>query len=240
VSSIPPFVPDDLSRLGVEIDGATLDRLAHYLELLLQTNQKFNLTAVRESDEAWRRHVVDSLTLLPGLEDMRDGGRLVDVGSGGGLPGIPLAICLPACEVTLIEVTGKKARFLQDVVATLGLGRVAVVAERAEVVGQDPHHRQSYDVAVCRAIGPMRELLEYTLPLVRVGGRLLAMKGPSLEEELAGAADALDALGAGEVQVVEAYPEGFDVNTVIAIIGKERPTPRSYPRRPGVPRQMPL
>jgi 16S rRNA (guanine527-N7)-methyltransferase len=171
---------------------------------------------------------------------MHGGTTLIDVGSGGGLPGVPLAIARPDIKVTLLEATGKKADFLRRCVAELPLPNARVVNDRAENAGQDKTHRQAYDVVVCRAIGPMREILEYTLPLLRVGGMLLAMKGPKAEQELAEAADALDILGAGDLKVFDAWPEGADQNTVIVSILKDRPTPREYPRKPGVPRQTPL
>lgn len=237
---IPPFVHDDFASLGFEIEPDALEQLATYLEMMLEVNQRMNLTAIREPDAAWSRHIVDSLTTLPGFEDVPDGSRIVDIGAGGGLPGIPLAIVLPHLRFTLIEATGKKAAFLTECVKTLGLDHVTVINDRAETVGQDDRHRQQYDIAICRAIGPMRELLEYALPLIKVGGLLLAMKGPKAEAELRDAGDALDKLGGGEVLVFDAYPEGFDLNTVIVSITKERPTPDEYPRRPGVPRQEPL
>lgn len=238
--TIPDFVRDDLARLGIEVPAEMLERLARYLDLLLEANQSINLTAVRERDAAWRRHIVDSLTLLPLLEDLPEDAAVIDVGSGGGLPGVPVAITRPDLRVTLLEATGKKARFLDRCVAEVPLPGCRVLALRAETAGQDPNHRQSYDAAICRAVGPMSELLEYALPLVRVGGRVLAMKGPSVPAELEKAADALAVLGAGELQVVEAYPEGFGLDTVVVSIAKDQPTPREFPRSPGTPRHEPL
>lgn len=239
-AAVPPFVPDELRRLEVELDEAALPRLAGYLDVLLEANQRFNLTAVRERDAAWRRHVIDSLTLAPGLADLPADAAVIDVGSGGGLPGVPLAIARPDLRVTLLEATGKKARFLQECVDKLPLPNATVIQSRAETLGQDKAHRERYDLAVCRAIGPVGELLEYALPLLKVGGLLLAMKGPKAEAELAAAADALAVLGAGELAVFAAYPEGFGLDTVIVSVRKERATPRKYPRPPGVPRQSPL
>ncbi|MCE9590385.1 MAG: 16S rRNA (guanine(527)-N(7))-methyltransferase RsmG [Planctomycetes bacterium] len=238
--AIPDFVPAELEKLGVKLPDGAIDRLALYLALLLDANERFNLTGIREPEAAWRRHIIDSLTVLPGLEEFAAGARMIDVGSGGGLPGIPLAIARPDMEFTLLEATGKKANFLRECAKEIPLPNVSVVQDRAENVGQAKKHREAYDAAVCRALGPMRELLEYTLPLVKVEGLLFVMKGPKVEEELGPAADAMTQLGAGEFRVHEAYPEGFGQNTVIVVIEKASPTPRAFPRLPGVPRQTPL
>lgn len=237
---IPSFVSDELDRLGLEVDPVTLDKLAEYLDALLEANKQFNLTAIREPEAAWRRHIIDSLTILPCVDDLPEHARVIDIGSGGGLPGIPLAIARPDLNITLLESTGKKAAFLQYCAAELGLSNITVVHERAERAGQDPDYRSQYDLAVCRAIGQMGELLEYALPFLKIQGRLLAMKGPRAEEELQTAGDALTLLGAGEVQVIEAYPEDFELNTVIVMVTKQGPTPPEYPRLPGVPHQTPL
>lgn len=238
--SIPDFVNDDLQRLGMEVEPVTLEKLAEYLAALLKANERFNLTAIREPEAAWRRHIIDSLTILACMEELPENARVIDIGSGGGLPGMPLAIARPDLKIFLLESTGKKALFLQECAAELGLSNVTVIHARAEHTGQDMNHRQQYDVAICRAIGQMAELLEYAMPLLKVGGKLLAMKGPKAEQELEVAGDALTILGAGSVQVIEAYPEGFEFNTVIVEVTKDQPTPDEYPRLPGIPHQSPL
>jgi len=239
-ASLPDFVPDMLAALELSLDEAQLGRLAEYLDLLLEANQRVNLTGIRDRDACWKRNVIDSLTVLPGLSDFTHAARVIDVGSGAGLPGLPVAIARPDLQVTLLESTGKKAVFCESVVDSLSLPNVTVVQDRAETIGQQPAHRQQYDVAVCRAVGPMNVLLELTLPLVKVGGRLLAMKGPSLEGELENAGDALATLGGGELEVYDAYPVSMNMNTVIAIVEKDRPTPDAYPRLPGTPKHAPL
>ena len=238
--TVPTFVHADLRALGIELPSPILDRLAVYLDLLLEATTKFNLTAVRDRDTAWRRHIIDSLTLLPGLEALGKNATVIDVGSGGGLPGAPIAVARRDLQVTLLEATGKKARFLQQCISELPLPNARVIQQRAENLGRDPAHRQQYDVALCRAIGPMNVLAEFALPLVKVGGRVLAMKGPRVEQELDQAADALTILGAGDLAVIDAYPDGFDEKTVIISIVKDRSTPKDYPRRPGIPKQSPL
>lgn len=232
----PPGFFETCAAIGVKVSRDDAQALGRYLHLLLETNKQFNLTAIREPYQAWHRHIIDSLSVVPLLEGVS---TLIDVGSGGGLPGVPVAIMRPQVQVTLLEATGKKARFLQSVADELGRGNVRVIQERAETVGQDPQHRQAYDVAVCRAVGPLNVLLELTLPLVKVGGRVLAMKGRRLEAELDSSLDAISILGGGEFRVFDALPE-VNEEAVIVEVDKVQPTPRAYPRRPGVPKMEPL
>lgn len=173
--------------------------------------------------------VEDSLVLLDHLDGVRS---LIDVGSGGGMPGIPLKIALPQLQVTLLESDGRKAAFLVEAAAQLGLD-VAVAAERAETAGRGPL-RESFDAAVCRALGPMPVVAELCLPFVRVGGSLLAMR---TAEEEAGAAYAL--LGGSDPEVVPA-PSEARTRGVVVRVPKLAPTPARYPRRPGLPARRPL
>ena len=178
--------------------------------------------------------VTDSLVLLEHLGDVT---RLVDVGSGAGLPGLPLKIARHELTVTLVEADQDKAAFLVRACAALGLPGVEVVARRAEEVGQDPHYREGFDVAVARALAPMPVLAELCLPLVRVGGRVLAQKTSS--EALGDAARAIEALG-GALNRVAAAPSTARGEGTVVIIDKVRPTPPAYPRRSGVPSRKPL
>jgi len=239
-SMIPDFIHQELRDLDIELTPDQLEKLDRYLELVLDENRTTNLTAVREVDAAWRRLIIDSLTVLPGLDELEPGSCVIDVGSGAGLPGMPVAIARPNLSVTLLESTGKKAAFIQRAIDTLGLTNATVLQERAETVGQSPQHRGQYDACVNRAVGPMNVLLEFALPLVSVGGRVLAMKGPKVEEELGESGDALSILGAGDLAVIDAYPESFNNDLVIVSIIKESPTPDEYPRLPGVPKKQPL
>jgi len=237
---IPDFVQDELRELEIELTPDQLDQLDRYLALVLDENRTTNLTAVREPEVAWRRLIIDSLTVLPGLDELAPGSKVIDVGSGAGLPGLPVAIARPSLRVTLLESTGKKADFIRRAIATLGLTNATVLQERAEKAGQMPEHREAYDACINRAVGPMNVLLEFAMPLVQTGGRVLAMKGPRAEQELEEAGDALSILGAGELAVIDAYPESFENDLVIVSIIKGSSTPPEYPRLPGVPKKMPL
>ncbi len=181
-----------------------------------------------------RALIDDSLVLLPQLGDAR---TLVDVGSGAGLPGIPLKIARPEIQVTLIEADQAKAAFLVHACATLRLENVEVVARRAEEAGRDPRLRERFDVAVARALAPLPVLVELCLPLVRVGGRLLAQK--TKDEDPAAAAHAIELLG-GKLSGVLAAPSTAREAGTVVVIDKERPAPAQYPRRAGVPARKPL
>lgn len=242
--TIPDFVHDDLAALEIELSSGQLAQLADYLARVLDANTRTNLTAIKEPDAAWRRLIIDSLTVLPGIDDLEpvaDGAvRIIDIGSGAGLPGLPLAIARPGVQVTMLETTGKKADFIRGCIEALGLTNAKVIQQRAETLGQDEQHRARYDAAVSRAVGAMPLVLEYSLPLVREGGRVLAMKGPRAEQELEASGDAMDKLGAGDLAVIDAYPESFENDLVIVSIIKDRPTPNAYPRLPGIPKKQPL
>jgi 16S rRNA (guanine527-N7)-methyltransferase len=221
-------------RLGLLFEPGDLERLGRYLELLLEANERFNLTAVKDPDEAWMRHVLDSLTLLPYLATL-DTGRVIDVGSGGGLPGLPLAVGLPDLHFTLLEATGKKANFLAETAAALDLDNVRVVSDRAETIGRDrADHRERYDAVVARAVGKLAVLLELAVPLVKVEGYVLAIKGQAAADEVKAARNALHRLHARVNDLLQT-PTG-----TVVVIEKLRSTPKLYPRRPGEPKRAPL
>jgi len=224
-----------LERLGVALPPANLDALGHFLALLLEANRSMNLTGVDEPDAAWERHILDCLTLLPhlGRPDLA-----ADIGSGGGLPGIPLAIVRPGIAFTLIEATGKKADFLRRAVGILRLSNVVIRAERAESLGRHPEQREKYDLVTGRAVGPLNVFLELAAPLTRVGGRILAMKGRNVADEVTAAAHAIATLNLeiAAVHQVDKIP-GYGATVELT---KRKSTDAKYPRRPGMPSKRPL
>ncbi len=239
---------EGLAWLGWSLPESTLEAMARYAEMVREWNERLNLTAIVEPEAMAARHFVDSLTALlafrePGWSPTPmtwPSRRLVDVGTGAGFPGLVLKLAWPALELTLIEATGKKARFLENVVRSLALQSVTILARRAEEVGQDPAHREQYDGAIARAVADLPVLLEYLLPLVRIGGIAVAMKGPEVEEEIAAAYRALELLG-GRLQERRAlaWPPHLPPRTLL-IFEKIAPTPAKYPRRPGIPEKRPL
>lgn len=215
-------------RAGCVLSPAQHELLGKYLDLLLQANQTMNLTGITDRSAAEIGHIADALTLLAWIG--KDYRTLVDVGSGGGVPGLPLAIALPGVAVTLIESTQKKARFLQQAAGELKLENVTVLAKRAEEVGHS-YQRESFDVATVRGVSQLDWLAEWCLPLVRVGGVMLAMKGKKAAEEVPAARKAIITCGGQTAEVHPAGLPGFD-DRVIVQMRKQAPTPARYPRLP--------
>ena len=227
------------AALGAPLSPAQLAQFAAYEALLLAWNERIALTAIREPRQLRIRHFLDALSCAAATGPL-DGRRLIDVGSGAGLPGLPLKILYPDLRLTLVDSVAKKARFLELVAAELGLSDVTVIADRAEVLGQDAAHREGYDWATARAVAELRVLVELLLPLCRVGGRALAQKGDSAAEELTAAAPAIAALGGGASQLIPVrLPETEATHTLITIDKAAATDPR-YPRRVGVPAKRPL
>jgi 16S rRNA (guanine527-N7)-methyltransferase len=176
-----------LTEIGVSLDAAVIAALGDYLARLLAMNEHMNLTSIEDPVAAWERHILDALTLVPLLADLAPGTRIVDVGSGGGLPGIPIALARPDLAVTLVEATQKKAAFLTAVAEALGLSKVSVRAERAEQLAAGELHG-AFSAVTARAVGKLSALVPLTAPFARSGGLVLLVKGQRAEEEIAEAA----------------------------------------------------
>lgn len=226
-------------QLGIHLTRAQTRLLAHYERELIDWNGRFNLTAIRSPQEIRTKHFLDSLTCLLAMRDTPTD-RLIDIGSGAGFPGIPLKILYPKMQVCLVESVGKKADFCRHVVKTLDLTGVDVLQERAEVLGQSPAYREIYDWAVARAVAVLPVLAEYLLPLVRVGGSMLAMKGESGPAEAHAADNAFHLLGGQLRQLVPVTLPGVAEERYLVVVGKTAATPHAYPRRVGVPAKKPL
>ncbi len=209
---------------------------------LVDWNQRFNLTAITDREGVLVRHFLDSLSCLKVLprDELTGGARVIDVGTGAGFPGLPLKLVCPEMRLTMLEATGKKATYLRHVVHTLGLHRVQVINGRAEDLGHDPAHRERYDWALARAVAEMSTLVEYLLPLVRVGGAMLAQKGEGAAAEVHGAEAAITTLGGRVRQLVPVELRGLAETRYLVVVDKVAATPENYPRRPGVPKKRPL
>jgi 16S rRNA (guanine527-N7)-methyltransferase len=213
-----------------------------YRDLLLEWNQKFNLTAITDPELVERRLFFDAWRMLPAIDEASGGepAKLIDIGSGAGFPGLALKIARPALDVTLLEATGKKVGFLQHVIDTLGLTGIDAIHGRAEELGHDPNYRERYDLATARAVASLPALIELCTPFLRIGGRALLPKSEDIDQELREGAKAAKVLGVTIVSA-DSLPEidGEKV-TRLVIVDRMVRTPPRYPRRAGIPAREPL
>lgn len=224
---------------GVELTESQIGQFDRLTAELLLWNAHTNLTAITDPQEIVLRHYLDSLSLIPALK-LADGMRLADVGSGAGFPGLALQIAIPRLYTTMIEATGKKARFIAHAIDALGLDRARALAARAEDAGRNPHQRAKYDIVVARAVARLPVLVEYLLPLAKVGGVCVAMKGTTAEAETMDAQGALATLG-GEVERIDRVElPGLDDPHFLVIMRKTKATPSGFPRNSGIPSKKPL
>ncbi len=223
----------------VTLNSEQVAQFAQYAEELTTWNAHTNLTAIIDPEGVRVRHFLDSLSVAAAVP-MTPGLRLMDVGTGAGFPGLALRIAFPDIQVTLMEATGKKVAFLDHVARQLGLSGVRTLHARAEEAGHMPGERAAYDVVVARAVARLPALAEYLLPLAKVGGCCIAMKGSTAAEEARDAARAVDRLG-GRINRIETVTlPGVDEPHHLVIIDKVVQTPRMYPRKPGTPTRQPL
>jgi len=226
-------------QLGLHLSRRQLAALALYERELVDWNARFNLTAIRDPQEIHTKHFLDSLTCLLAMREPLPG-KLIDIGTGAGFPGIPIKIMLPKMQLTLVESVGKKAEFCRHVAKILDFHGVEVVQERAEALGQDSNYRERYDWAVARAVAILPVLAEYMLPLVRVGGSMLAMKGESGPAEAHSAEHAIRVLGGHLRQLLPVTIPGVAEERYLVLIDKVAATPGNYPRKVGTPAKHPL
>lgn len=225
---------------GIELQPEALAAFERYLALLLDANQRFNLTAMRDAEGIERRHFLESLTLGQRLEQaglLLDEPRLLDLGSGAGVPGLPLKFAWPRLRLTLLEATAKKSRFIRSVIDELQLDSCAVETGRAETLAHRPDLRTAFDLVTARAVASLPVLVELALPFLRLGGTLVAVKGSRTPEEVEASGPALRACG-GRLTAVEPLRAGDSM--VLVLVKKHAPTPAAYPRAPGRPAAQPL
>jgi 16S rRNA (guanine527-N7)-methyltransferase len=235
-------------EFGLELNADQRSAFETYRAELLAWNTQFNLTTITDPDDVTGKHFLDSLSCLTALPRI-DGRSVstwlstapvaVDVGAGAGFPGLPLKIVWPGLRLTLVESTGKKCRFLNHMVQVLDLNEVTVVNSRVEDFGQR-QGRDAFDLALARAVSRLPTLLEYTLPLLRLGGWLIAQKGQNPLEELEAATLALNTLGGSLHDAIPVAVPGLDAHRTLVVINKAAPTPAGYPRRAGLPKRQPI
>jgi 16S rRNA (guanine527-N7)-methyltransferase len=228
---------EKMNKKCPQLTELQLEQFEKYKNLLLEWNEKINLTAITEEDDIILKHFVDSMTILKYIEECK---TIVDVGTGAGFPGIPVKIANAGIDVTLVDSLNKRLLFLEDVISNLDLKQIKTVHSRAEEFGQNKMYREKFDVATSRAVANLSVLVEYLLPLVKVGGKCICMKGSEIEEELKNSKEAIKTLG-GEIERVEEFAlPGSDIKRNIIVIKKIKQTSNKYPRKPGVPSKKPL
>jgi 16S rRNA (guanine527-N7)-methyltransferase len=225
--------------VGLKLNSSQLNALELYAQELAKWNERYSLTAIDEPEKVRVKHFLDSLSAYLALRSTSVE-RVVDVGTGAGFPGLPLKILCPQINLTLVDSVAKKADFCQHIVNKLALDSVDIVCERAEVIGSDFSFREKYDWALARAVAVMPILMEYLLPLVRVGGRVLAMKGENAPAEAHSAESAMGMLGGHLQRLIPVILPGVADQRYLVVVDKIAATPERYPRRVGVPTKRPL
>ena len=232
------LLTDGAHELGLDLTTEQLERFARLADRLIEWNARFNLTTIIEPRDIVIKHFLDSLSVMRAIPAQAK--RIIDVGAGAGLPGFPIKIARPDVSLVLVEATRKKCEFLEAMIKDLKVYNVFVVNARAEDVGQDPDHREYYDVAVARAVADLPVLAEYLLPLVKVGGVAVAQKSKKVDEEIERADTAILLLGGLNAEVIPVTVPGLPDERNLVVIEKIVATPEDYPRRVGVPSKTPL
>ena len=226
-----------VEELGIKLSKEQAEMFFNYMNLLLEWNEKINLTAITEEKEVIVKHFVDSLTIAKYIPE---GASLVDVGTGAGFPGIPLKIIREDLKITLLDSLQKRINFLDVVIKELNLENIDTIHARVEEFGKNSKYRESFEVATSRAVANLSTLTEYLLPLVKVGGIAVCMKGSSIEEELETSKKAINVLGGKVSNVFEFDLPKTDIKRNIVIVDKINKTPSKYPRKPGMPSKEPI
>jgi len=229
-------------KLGLHLTAGQLEQFEIYYQELIDWNRRVNLTSITSYEDVQKKHFLDSLTLTTAIK-FTDGGRgtdAIDIGSGAGLPGIPLKLLFPGIHMVLLEATGKKADFLKHLIIKLGIGETEILTGRAEELAHDERYRENFTLVMSRAVAPLTTLVELTLPFCALGGCFIGQKKGDIDRELTGASAAIEKLG-GKLREVKLVPlEVLDDERKLVIIDKIKPTPPRYPRRPGIPSKRPI
>ncbi|MBU3101451.1 MULTISPECIES: 16S rRNA (guanine(527)-N(7))-methyltransferase RsmG [Clostridium] len=227
------------NNVGLKFDQKKYDQFMLYKDLIKEWNEKINLTAIKEDEAIVQKHFIDSMKVFK-FDQLKNAKNVIDIGTGGGFPGIPMKIIKPEVNIVLLDSLNKRIIFLNEVINRLNLKNIKAIHGRAEDFAKEKQYREKFDVAVSRAVANLTVLSEYCIPYVKVGGYFVAMKGPAVEEEIKLSKNAIRLLG-GQIEHIEKVQiEGSDLNHNLVIIKKISQTHKKYPRKAGIVAKVPL
>ncbi|KOA20302.1 ribosomal RNA small subunit methyltransferase G [Clostridium homopropionicum DSM 5847] len=228
-----------VNDVGLEFDENKYNQFMQYMSLLKSWNEKVNLTAIIDDLEIVKKHFIDSIKIFK-FEPLKDAVKVIDVGTGGGFPGIPMKIVKPELEMVLLDSLKKRINVLESISENIGIKGVTTIHGRAEEYGANPKFREKFDIVVSRAVANLAVLSEFCLPYAKVGGYFVALKGPSVESEVSESKRAINELGGKLIDLIEVQIENSDLKHNLVIIKKMKNTPKQYPRKAGIVSKKPL
>lgn len=227
------------TNVGIEFNEKKYNQFIKYKDLLKEWNEKVNLTAITDDEEIIKKHFIDSIKIFK-FDGIKNAKKIIDIGTGGGFPGIPIKIMRPECEVVLLDSLRKRINVLNDILINIGIEDVETIHGRAEEFGKNNDYREKFDVVVSRAVANLTSLSEFCIPYVKKGGYFVPLKGPAVEEEVLEAKKAISILGGKLQEIIEVEIEDSNLNHNLVIIKKEKNTPNKYPRKAGTATKTPL
>lgn len=233
------LLKDACEKENLAFNEETYNKFIVYKELIKEWNQKINLTAITEDEEIIKKHFIDSIKIFE-FPYVKKAKSVIDIGTGGGFPGIPMKIVNPESKMVLLDSLNKRINFLNLVIKELNLSNIETIHGRAEDFAQDDEYREKFDLAVSRAVANTTVLLELCLPYVKVGGYFVALKGPAIDEEIKDAANALKVLGGKIEEIIEVNITGSDLKHNLLVVKKIKGTPNKYPRKAGMVTKNPI
>lgn len=226
-----------MKTVEIDLTEKQVEQFYQYMVLLLEWNEKMNLTAITEPIEIIIKHFVDCSTII---KEIKENKKIVDIGTGAGFPGIPIKILIPEIEITLVDSLQKRINFLENVIQELGLTKINLIHSRVEDLAHDKRYREQFDIIVSRAVAPLNVLLEYTLPFLKIGGIAICLKGSNVEEEIGKSEKAFKILGGEVISKKEIILPELNLPRNILEVEKKKVTPKTYPRKAGKPSKEPI